>query len=464
MSDVGASRSFSVAGRWLLALGVAAAVVTVLTAWAPARTAPYHYDDHVTPQKDPASQSLVAFAQNATRTLRPLTKLTFALESSLGATEAPARRLLHIPLFLGCVLLLAALARAAGVSRATALLLATIWGVHPAHGEMVIALAGRSVLLGLVLLLASALALLSRRHPLALGLALLAVLARETNIAWLVLCALFVLDDAKTRFGGARMRLTPLLACALGVALLLASARLRELLSWSWADTRALDRLGLQVAAIPEGLWRLCTSPTSFAVDMDFSPVGVPRLLRVLAGLAAVAATTGLALSRRFPLPLRVGAALWLALTLPTQSLVPKLDPLTARTVSASSAAVVLLFAAGFARAAEQRRPVSKTAGAVAWTFAALLVVALATMTRARAALYQDPVTLWRDAAEQSTSKTRPLVNVATLLAQRGQLDEAHRWLQEAARRRPHDIDIRERLRSVEALQAAQGTTTPHVE
>jgi len=48
---------------------------------------------------DPASQSLAAWWQVVPQTLRPLTKLSYALESELGATSAPARRVLQLGMF-----------------------------------------------------------------------------------------------------------------------------------------------------------------------------------------------------------------------------------------------------------------------------------------------------------------------------------------------------------------------------
>ena len=71
---------------------------------------------------------------------------------------------------------------------------------------------------------------------------------------------------------------------------------------------------------------------------------------------------------------------------------------------------------------------------------------------RARAALQQDPIALWRDAARKTATSTRPLKNYGTLCSQHGLLDEAHAAFTEAVRRQPHDFDARERLVAVETL------------
>ena len=64
-----------------------------LAVWMCVLDGPYRFDDHLVPLGDPASQSLEALVDHLTFTLRPLTKLTYALEASVGlADSAPARR------------------------------------------------------------------------------------------------------------------------------------------------------------------------------------------------------------------------------------------------------------------------------------------------------------------------------------------------------------------------------------
>src|SRR5205814_1500659 len=61
------------------------------------------------------------------------------------------------------------------------------------------------------------------------------------------------------------------------------------------------------------------------------------------------------------------------------------------------------------------------------WLSVSALLVGLVSLSRERAKLYLDPIALWSDAAARSRQKTRPLINLGTLLAQNGRLSEARR-------------------------------------
>ena len=258
----------SVAPSRAVTLLAAAAAFLVLFAWLPAWGAPYQYDDFNTPVGDAASQSLSNFWQLLPRTLRPLTKLTYALESSLGADSAPARRWLNALLFGGCVLCLKALLESARVPASLALLVASVWAVHPVHAETVVALAGRPVLLSLLLILASALCLTRGRPGLSLLLSLLSLLARESALPWLVACAVLWLHQRGV--GARRLAAAAVTAFGAGALLLASSSGLRALVTSAFAATDAPNRLGLQWAALTKGTLALFITPGAFTPDMEF--------------------------------------------------------------------------------------------------------------------------------------------------------------------------------------------------
>lgn len=436
-----------------LALLPAVAAVLVLFAWLPAFRAPYQFDDFNTPLGDAASQSLASFWRLLPHTLRPLTKLSYALESSLGAETAPARRVLNALLFGGCIVLFKALLETLAKLPATlALLVASSWAVHPVHAEAVVALAGRPVLLSLFLILASALLLLRERPGLALGAALLALLARESSLPWVVACAALVAQQRGV--SGKRIAGFGAAGLAVGAAVLFASSGVRALLESAFGATGGWNRLGLQWAALTRGTLLLFTSPAAFTPDMEFAPVGVLRVGYISVTIALYAAAGWLTLKRP---SLRLFAALWLCLVLPTHSVVPKLDVLTARPFSSS---LLALLGLGFCAAEPWLREAPRRQARVTLLVACAFLV-LFPLTRQRASLYLDPVELWRDAAARTTHAARPLVNLGTLLARRGELVAAQSALSRALERDPTSIDIRLRLLKVRRALSLRPSLSP---
>jgi tetratricopeptide (TPR) repeat protein len=436
----------------------------VALAWLPAVNAPYQYDDYNTPVGDAASRSLSNWWQLLPRTLRPLTKLTYAAESSLGADEAPARRAVNALLFAGCAALLKSLLQRAGLSSPLAVLAACVWAAHPVHAETLIALAGRPVLLSLFLTLASAVLLLRDRGRPALACAVLALLARESALPWLVVCAAWVVHDRGV--SAKRLAVTCAAAFGAGALLLLSSSGLRALLTSAFGATGAWNRLGLQWAALTQGSLMLLTNPAGFTPDIEFSPSGVARLSLILVTLAAYSGALWLALAKTPRRELRLFALLWLCIVIPTHSIAPKLDVLTARPFSASLAPLLGLVVCGVLAQREkllrlasvpQLRAVSGLA--LAGAFAALFP-----LTRSRAALYDDPIALWRDAAERTTRSVRPLINLGTLLAKSGQLEAAEATLTRALERDPNRYDTRLRLKTVRQAMRAERPPTEKVE
>ena len=195
--------------------------------------------------------------------------------------------------------------------------------------------------------------------------------------------------------------------------------------------------------------------PDAFTVDIEFGPQGLVRILYLLGAVALYAGGVWLALRSKEQV-VRLAALLWLCLVLPLHSVMPKLDPLTARSVSAHSAALVLLLAVSLREALRR----DARSGYLIWTALAVSFALILPITREQASLYRDPVALWRNAAVRTAESTRALVNLGTLLAQRGRLREARASLVEAVRRDPYDSDARERLAGVEVMIETQRLLT----
>src|SRR3569623_788647 len=279
--------------RW----AAAAAAVTAIV-WLGALASPYHYDDFVTPLEDPASQSLGALADHLITTLRPLTKLTYALESSLGLTCAAARQGVDIAFLAGAAGVLVLLLAALCVPVRTAAVCGALWGVHPVHAESVIAVAGRSEALSGLLVLGAVLAYVHRRQR-AAGLVLgLAVLARETARAAIIAIVAAELIGEPVPWRERARRLGPsLLAFVVPATWIVATPRVRELASYSYAGMRVHESLLAQLAAVPVGV-TLYVRP--WALSLDHAAPPAPALVVVAIGLYAAVLAAGLAATSAF--------------------------------------------------------------------------------------------------------------------------------------------------------------------
>ncbi len=435
---------------WFETLLPLVAPLVLFAAWLPGIGAPYHYDDFNTPVGDPASQSVGGWLQTMPQTLRPLTKLTYAVESSLGAVDAPARRIFNTVIFGACTATLTGLLRLAGVPRLLALLFAVLWAVHPVHTETIVALAGRPVLLALLLMLMSAHFLVEERPRPAIAFAFLALLARESALPWLLVSSAY----GARQLGWSRQRviMTTVTLGALGVAAILSVRTLQSLLTSSLGAASAYDRLGLQWAALFHGSTSLFIAPGSFTLDMDFGPVGAQRFSMIVGTIVLYATALYVALRERHPFAVRILAWLWLCLVIPTHSVVPKVDVLTARPFSASLAPLLALLAVSITTL------LARVQRARLWCEGLVVaaICALVPVTYARATLYQDSVALWQDAAARSTHNTRPLFNLSTHLIQKGRLPEARAALERALQRNTRSFETRARLRVVSHLMEAE--------
>lgn len=407
----------------------------VLLVWVPVLGGPYQFDDFVTPVSDPASQSLDDWLVNLKRTLRPLTKLSYAVEADLGlAGHPPARRFVSLLMHISSCVLLFYLARRLAPARAGLwpAVLVLLWAVHPVHADSVLGLAGRPVVLSNALLFAALLAYLDERRLAAAGLLVLAGLARETAMAGLLVFAVLELSRPVFLWREAGRRSLPLLA-ALGITglWLLTTPRYVELLDYSFSARPLMTSFVQQVAAVPVGLW-LGLRPDLLSIDYGWELPSSPASILFLGGVGMYIWAAWLVLmARRGNRLLCIAAALWLAALLPTQSVIPKLDPLTNRPLPLALAAFVLaaLFLIPFFRAQPWRR-----LGAAALAGGAVIVLMLGTWQRGR--LYSSALLLWEDAAGKSVTNARPHVHYALELKAAGRLDETR-----AALRRARAID-----------------------
>ncbi len=427
----------------------ALAAFAAFAAWAMFVRGPYHFDDFVTPLDDPASQGLGAFFAHLTTTLRPLTKLTYALEASAGLGDMPwARRLFSCMLHgVGVGLLLALVRGEVGRVRARSTLptLAVLaYALHPIHAEAILALAGRPSLLASTLLFGALLAVQRRRDHLGAGLFFLACMARETAVVGLL--PLLVLARREggpwTQLGRAMPQFAALF-CA--VPLYVLNARMATLGRYSLSVVQTAEGVPLarQWAAIPVGL-SLWARPAALSVDHGEALADSPWAPLALLGLgilggAALLTIAGLSRPALARSSLPLAAAVLLAALAPTQSFVFKLDALTERPFALALAAVPLALASLPTSTARMHMGI-RSAGSVAALAAAILA---GLGLRDRGPLYASEVALWADAAAKSDTNPRPYQNWVASLEEAGRAEEAQQATRLARVKFPWDRALR---------------------
>lgn len=414
-----------------------------LWAWTAGLSGPYHFDDFVTPLNDPASQSIAAWREHLPVTLRPVTKLSYALEADIGWSRDPApRRLVSVAFHAATsVLLFLLIARLAPrLAPLGAALPAALWFLHPVHADNVLLLSGRSAVLSGLFLLAALLALERRGTWLAGLFFALACLGRETALAGFLPLAVVAASRPGASLRSTLRELTPaLLAGALIVAWISTTPRYVHLAEYSFLGRPIWQSLANQVGAVPVGLG-LLFNPVALSIDYGIPlPARISDPVFLLGTLMYLSAAAGIIVFLRRSRAAAVGLALWLAALLPTQSIVPKLDALTNRPLGLALAGL-LLFAAPLlaviisrlrtaAPDPTVRRPdLSWTApshvAAVSCALGLLALVASATFQRS--ALFRSELRLWQDAAAKSQRNARPHLQYAALLKQSGRDREAY--------------------------------------
>ena len=417
-------------------------VALVVLVWARGFSGPYHFDDDITPRHDPASASLGAFVDELPRTIRPLTKLTYAIEASAGLADEPAaRRGVTAAMLAIAAVLVALLVRrlVPGLGILGAMLGALIFALHPVHAEGVLAVAGRTAVLSGALVLGALYAASARRPRASGGLLLLAMLARETAIAAVIPLLAVELTQPGAWRDHAR-RLAPVgAAVVVMVAWLAFTPRYRTLAEFSLGGHAATASRVAQVSAVPEGL-ALYARVDRLTIDHGEALARAPSDPRFVLGLALfglAAVITVWAIRKRQP-AIACGAALWLAAILPTQSLIPKLDALTERPLELALAGLVLALAPAAAWIGVHGRTARVTTAVVTST----VMVAVAVATLLRGPLYRSDLALWGDAAAKASARARPHYNYGIALEESGARGAALVEMRRADALEPFDPDI----------------------
>ncbi len=367
--------------------------------------------------------------------IRPLLKLSYALSWSAGGGGTYAFHAVNIMLHAANVLLvwqvLRTLFERMGVAGEgfAAFAAALLFALHPAHTEAVTYLSGRSSSMMAFFYLASLLAYL-RGAPRWVSPALFLAALATKEVAVTLPFALLLCEalDVRRPFdlrAALRRQALHWGVLGLGLALMAALPRYREMLEASLALRPFADQLALQTGAIARhvGVLILAVPP-----NIDPQVAAVPPI----AGLAVVAAiAVGCALLR--VQPWYALALLWFFLHLaPTNSLLPRLDAVNDRQLYLASIGPLAL--AGLALSLMPR-------GRVALAAALALVLALGTVLRNRD--YRSEVALWTETARLSPGKARAFNNLGFALQQAGRPEEARTAYERALALDPEHVPAR---------------------
>jgi len=417
-------------------LGTAAFVL----AWANAARGPFQWDDYAVIVGNPRVHALGAWAQAVPGGIRPALALSYALQWTAGAGPH-GFHVFNVAVHAIAVVLVWRLCRrlAGPVPAAVA---ALVFAVHPVQTEAVTYVSGRSASLATLFGIAGLLvwSTASLRRFAALALFALALGCKETAIVWPA--ALLLTEVAAAPAAGWRAafrRTAPAwLAAAVGLALVLASARYRELLAYSLHLRGPIANLPSGVQAIGYLLsrlmlvWRLSIDP-ALAAPVGWSPaLAIDALLLVAAGAAA------LALLRRHPVP-AVGILWFLLYLLPTTTFVARADVASERHLYPAMLGVGLLAGAGVD--ALRRHAPRVAAGVLAGT-----VLVLALSTRARNRDYESEAALWIAAARVTPTNSRAFNNLGWAWHRAGCFADARRAYERALVLKPDNAAARGNL------------------
>ncbi len=425
--------------RWVAPLALVA--LTFAAYWS-SLWGEFVYDDLHTVRDNPGIRGLAAWWSHLPYQLhRPLLFLSFALNYRAGGLDPFGYHLVNVALHALNVLLLAVLAASwiergagAGQSRTSeraVWLAAALFALHPVQTESVSYVASRSSLLVSVFMLACVLAhvreLETRDLPRAmwraLGLASFVAAMGTKEIAIVTPLLVLAVERAlkwpgvpQRSWRDSLRRIAPhlgLLAAASAVRLMLQHAVKTGDVTWSLLDHWRTEA----------GVWLRYPQLVIFPVNLDVDPaVPVAEVWswreKLGGGVLLLALAAVVPLVRRAPLIAL--AIVWFVIGLAPTSLIPLQDFIAERRLYLSMVAPAVVGGWAIARLGERLR--WSRAVSVA-TLA--LVVLLATGTVARNGVWSSALALWSDTVRKSPGKARPLGNLATALAQAGNLDAA---------------------------------------
>ncbi len=418
-----------------------------------------HFDDWHVIEQNPAIRSLAhvpdlftnPHAMSVLRSnidLRPLLMTTFALNYAVSGLATWSYHLLNIVLHWAVVLLVFRITRdllwLGDDRRAVAWITALIVAAHPLGTETMNYVSARSALLVTLCYLASFDRAVRGRTLAASGYAALAMLTKAIAVTLPIVVVVHALIDRGYR--GDERRPIPWLTVAALVAIVAGGVAYRLLVLPPWAVDATHDpsvgRWTYWLTSSSAYLYylRLFGWPDALVVDrVDYPLIRSIADPRAAASLAVLAAVSVLAWRARRRWPALTFAWVWFLVTLvPEQSVFPLAEPVNEHRVYLSMLGLAIGSAIGVRALADLVAKLGAARASVTVPVtAAMLIVALASMTITRNRVWADDYHLWADATRKAPFNPRAWLNAGHAAMNEGRLDEAERMLAEAHRLGP---------------------------
>lgn len=395
---------------------VALAIALTGLAWGAVPWGMFQFDDFRNVVLDPANTDTAVLLERLAHGLRPLTRLSYFLDTRLYGVQAAGFLSTNLLLHAVTVLLVFALARRR-LGNPAALVAALVFAVQPANAEVVAYISGRSTGLMTPFLLGGLLLHDKGKRFGALLLFALACLAKEHALVFPALVLVWELTRIESRPNTVREALVTTIIVAVVVAtVLLGLAGYRTLLQHSLTDRPIVENVLVNARAIPEmvSLW---LSPWALSADHEFDRRD--HLAESIASLVFLMSAAVAAFAVRRRRPMFALAILWpLIALLPTNSILAKPDVVTEKPLYLAWVGPSIALGAAMWALLSIARPVGRR---VTLGLAGLLLCALVGASVWRASLWRDPVALWTDAVAKAPYKSRCWNNLgmAWLAAQR---------------------------------------------
>lgn len=386
---------------------------------------------------------------------RPLTTLTFLLDSRIHGQNAGGYHLTNVILYgLTCGLVFLLFQRVLG-DRAAAVAGALIFTLHPAHVEPVAFISSRTDLLAALLVLAAYLVGTSQasapswlRSTGAAALFFLAILAKESALPLLLFAPFFARREH-------RKSLSLGLAAAAAAAIALRFAVLPSAIPATIVQRAPLPSRLLTAPAVIVYYLGVIFFPFSLSALPAMDWVSSPADFRFLVPLLALAGVGGglLAIRPRAPATW-LGSAWGFLFLLPVVQVVQTAMRAAERFAFLPSVGFVLAVAGVLQGLWRSRNGVAKT-GSGALLFAVLGAFAIA--TNARVPVWKDAAALWEATARSEPGNPTVMNNLAGVRFEEGRYTEAEALYRRAAMLAPENPVALYNLGLVLARQGRQG-------